>query len=284
MAANHVLVTGASTGIGEACALHLDRLGWRVFAGVRKDADGTRLQEQAGARGRLTPILLDVTDEAQVNDALAAIGDAVGSDGLAGLVNNAGVARGGPLEFLPMSEWRDQLDVNVFGQIAVTKAAIPLIRKATGRIVFIGSIAGRVAAPMIGPYAASKHAIEAIGAALREELLPWDLKVIVVEPGIIKTPIWAKGRSKAEELEASLGDDARRLYRGQMDNVRTSIEKNDKKGVPASKVAEAVEHALTSPRPKLRYLVGTDAKVAGNLARIVPDRAWAGLSRKLLEL
>ena len=284
MAANHVLVTGASTGIGEACALHLDRLGWRVFAGVRKVADGERLQERSGSGGRLTPVQLDVTDEAQVAEALATIGEQVGSDGLAGLVNNAGVARGGPLEFLPMSEWRDQLDVNVFGQIAVTKAAIPLVRKATGRIVFIGSIAGRVAAPMIGPYAASKHAIEAIAASLREELLPWDLKVIVVEPGVIKTPIWAKGRSKADALEAELGDDARRLYRDHMETVRASIDKNDKKGVPAAKVAEAVEHALTSPKPKLRYLVGTDAKVAGNLVRVVPDRAWARLSRRLLAL
>jgi NAD(P)-dependent dehydrogenase (short-subunit alcohol dehydrogenase family) len=282
MAANHVLVTGASTGIGEACSLHLDRLGWHVFAGVRKTSDGERLQEQAGER--LTPVQLDVTDEAQVTEALGSIGDAVGSDGLAGLVNNAGVARGGPLEFLPMSEWRDQLDVNVFGQIAVTKAAIHLVRKATGRIVFIGSIAGRVAAPMIGPYAASKHAIEAIGAALRDELLPWDLKVIVVEPGVIKTPIWAKGRSTADALEAALGEDARRLYRDHMETVRASIEKNDRKGVPASKVAEAVAHALSSRNPKLRYLVGSDARVAGNLARVVPDRAWARLSRKLLEL
>ena len=284
MAANHVLVTGASSGIGEACALHLDRLGWRVFAGVRKTADGERLQEQAGSRGRLTPVRLDVTDEAQVEEALASIGEQVGSDGLAGLVNNAGVAQGGPLEFLPLSTWREQLDVNVFGQIAVTKAALPLLRKATGRIVFIGSIAGRVAAPMIGPYAASKHAIEAIGASLREELLPWGLEVSVVEPGVIQTPIWSKGRATADAVEAELGDDARRLYHDHIQTARASIEKNDKKGVPATKVAEAVEHALTSPRPKLRYLVGTDAKVAGNLVRVVPDRAWARLSRRLLAL
>ena len=282
MAANNVLVTGASTGIGEACALHLDRLGWRVFAGIRKEADGDRLRAQA--TDRLVAVQLDVTDEGQVGAAFSVIADAVGDDGLAGLVNNAGVARGGPLELLPLSEWRDQLDVNVFGQVAVTKAAIPLLREATGRIVFIGSIAGRVAAPMIGPYAASKHAIEAIGASLREELRPWDIKVAVVEPGIIKTPIWSKGRAKADELEATLGDEAQRLYKDQIEKTRASIERNDTKGIPATKVAEAVAHALTSPRPKLRYLVGPDALVAGNLVRLTPDRAWARLSRKLLEL
>jgi NAD(P)-dependent dehydrogenase (short-subunit alcohol dehydrogenase family) len=282
MASNNVLVTGASTGIGEACALHLDRLGWRVFAGVRKEADGERLRAQA--TGRLTPVLLDVTDEGGVNAALASIDEQVGDEGLAGLVNNAGVARGGPIEFLPLAEWRDQLEVNVFGQIAVTKAALPSIRQAHGRIVFIGSISGRVAAPLVGPYSASKHAIEAIGATLREELLPWDIKVAVVEPGVIKSPIWSKARETAATLEAKLGDDAARLYKDQMESIKASIEKNDKKGVDASKVAKAVEHALTSPRPRLRYLVGPDAKVAGNLARIVPDRPWATLARKLLAL
>jgi NAD(P)-dependent dehydrogenase (short-subunit alcohol dehydrogenase family) len=174
--------------------------------------------------------------------------------------------------------------VNVFGQLAVTKAALPLVRLTKGRIVFIGSISGRVAAPLVAPYTASKHAIEAIGASLREELLPWGIEVAVVEPGVIRTPIWSKGRAKALELEQELGDDAARLYKDQMEVVKASIEKNDRRGVDASKVAVAVEHALTSARPKHRYLVGKDAKVAGNLVRIVPDRAWARLSRRLLAL
>jgi NAD(P)-dependent dehydrogenase (short-subunit alcohol dehydrogenase family) len=279
---NNVLVTGASTGIGEACALHLDRLGWRVFAGVRRDEDGERLRQHA--TDRLTPVLLDVTDEAEVGTALDTIADLVGDDGLAGLVNNAGVARGGPIEFLPLDEWRDQFEVNVFGQLAVTKAALPLIRMATGRIVFIGSIGGRVAAPLVGPYTASKHAIEAIGSTLREELLPWHIEVSVVEPGVIKTPIWAKGRAKATELEETLGDEANRLYKDQMEQVKASVEKNDRRGVAAGRVAVAVEHALSAARPRHRYLVGIDAKLAGNLVRIVPDRAWARLSRRLLAL
>lgn len=282
MATNNVLVTGASTGIGAACALHLDRLGWRVFAGVRKESDADALRRQA--TDRLTPVHLDVTDEPGVADALATVAEAVGGDGLAGLVNNAGVARGGPIEFLPLDEWRDQFAVNVFGQIAVTKAALPLVRRATGRIVFIGSIAGRVAAPMIGPYTASKHAIEAIGASLREELLPWNIGVAVVEPGVVKTPIWGKGAATASAVEASLGAEGNRLYGDQMAAVRKSIDKNDEGGVAPEKVAEAVEHALTSDRPRHRYLVGPDAKIAGNLVRIIPDRAWARLSRRLLAL
>jgi NAD(P)-dependent dehydrogenase (short-subunit alcohol dehydrogenase family) len=279
---NNVLVTGASTGIGEACALHLDRLGWRVFAGVRRDADGERLRRQA--TDRLTPVRLDVTDESEVATALGTIAELVGDDGLAGLVNNAGVARGGPIEFLPLDEWRGQFDVNVFGQLAVTKAALPLIRLTKGRIVFIGSIAGRVAGAMVGPYAASKHAIEAIGVSLREELLPWGIEVAVVEPGVIKSEIWSKARTKADELEVALGDEAARLYKDQMEDIKATIDKNDRRGVDASKVAAAVEHALTSARPKHRYLVGADAKVAGNLVRLVPDRAWARLSRRLLAL
>lgn len=282
MATNNVLVTGASTGIGEACALHLDQLGWRVFAGVRKDADGARLRDQAS--DRLTPVHLDVTDEAGVVAAMAEVDATVGDDGLGGLVNNAGVARGGPTEFLPLDEWRDQFEVNVFGQLAVTKAALPLIRRATGRIVFIGSIAGRVATPMVGPYTASKHAVEAIGAALRDELLPWGIEVAVVEPGVIKTPIWAKGKATAAAIEAALGDDANRLYKDQIEATKASIEKNDQRGIGPEKVAEAVAHALTARRPRHRYLVGPDAKVAGNLVRVIPDRAWARLSRRLMAL
>ncbi|HEX7168455.1 MAG TPA: SDR family oxidoreductase [Acidimicrobiales bacterium] len=282
MADTNVLVTGASTGIGEACALHLDRLGWRVFAGVRKQADADRLSQRASRR--LVTVSLDVTDEAEVLAAMKTIDDEVGASGLSGLVNNAGVARGGPLEFLPLSEWRDQLEVNVVGQVAVTKAALPLLRRATGRVVFIGSIAGRLATPMVGPYAASKHAIEAIAESLRHEVAPWGIRVAVVEPGVVKTPIWSKGRTRADELEQSLGEEALALYRDQVDKIRAGIEKNDTRGIDASKVAEVVEHALVSPHPRIRYLVGPDAKVAGNLARLVPDRVRDALFRRLASL
>jgi len=181
------LVSGASTGIGEACALHLDRLGWRVFAGVRRQADGERLQAQSSAR--LTPVSLDITDEAEVAAAAKAVAEALDGGGLSGLVNNAGIGLGGPVEYLPLDHWRRQLEVNVLGQLAVTQALMPLIRNATGRIVFIGSISGRVATPMLAPYSASKHALEAICESMRHELRPFGIRTVLVEPGAIKTPI-----------------------------------------------------------------------------------------------
>lgn len=190
-----VVVTGASTGIGEATALRFDRRGWQVFAGVRSQTDAERLTAQAGSR--LRTVMLDVTDEQMVGAAADTIRSAVGRGGLAGVVNNAGVALGGPVEYLPLEEWRRQLEVNVLGQIAVTKAMMPMIRQGRGRIVFIGSISGRVAAPMMGPYSASKFALEAIAETLRHELRPWGIRVVLIEPGAVKTAIWDKavGRS-----------------------------------------------------------------------------------------
>ena len=184
-----ILVTGASTGIGEACALHLDRAGHRVFAGVRRPADGERLTKRASPR--LLPVMLDVCDDSQIAEAAELIGGEVGTAGLWGLVNNAGIAIGGPVEFLALDQWRTQLEVNVIGQVAVTRAMLPLVRAATGRVVFIGSISGRLATPMMGPYCASKHAIEAIGSSLAEELRPFGMRVSVIEPGAIATPMSA---------------------------------------------------------------------------------------------
>jgi NAD(P)-dependent dehydrogenase (short-subunit alcohol dehydrogenase family) len=273
-----VLITGASTGIGEACALHLDRLGHTVFAGVRREEDGERLAGQASAR--LQPVQLDVTDVDQIKAALDTVADAVGTAGLAGLVNNAGTAMGGPVEMLPLAEWREQLEVNVIGQVAVTQAALPLVRTARGRVAFIGSVSGRISTPMMAPYCASKHAIEAIGESLREELRPWGMRVAVIEPGAIATPIWGKGRETADRLETALGPDAERLYGNGMSRVRGMIDHQERVGIPPSKVAEAVEHALFAKRPKHRYLVGTDARVGALLDRFLPDRALAVTLRR----
>jgi NAD(P)-dependent dehydrogenase (short-subunit alcohol dehydrogenase family) len=189
-----ILITGASTGIGEATALHLDGLGHRVFAGVRNEADGERLAAAARS-GRLTPVHLDVTDDAGIATALDEVGEASGGR-LDGVVNNAGVALGGPLDFLPMEDFRTQMDINVTGLLAVTQAAMPLIRGASGRVVLIGSMSGRLAVPMTGAYSASKFAVEALADTLRMELSPWGLAVSLIQPGAIKTPIWDKGREQ----------------------------------------------------------------------------------------
>ncbi|MEA3078061.1 MAG: hypothetical protein QOF60_2969 [Actinomycetota bacterium] len=273
-----VLVTGASTGIGEACALHLDRLGHRVYAGVRKEDDAERLAGQGSPR--LIPVFLDVTDQAQIDAVAKQIADD-GDGGLDGLVNNAGVARGGPLEYLPIDEWREQLEVNVIGQVAVTRTVLPLIRAAKGRIVFIGSIGGKVATMMMGPYNASKFAIEGIGDSLRQELQPWGIGVSVVEPGAIKTPIWAKGRETADRLERDLPEAARTLYAGHMAGIRKGIEMQDRQGIGPEKVAAVVEQALFSAKPKARYPVGKDAKVMSAMVRLLPDRAREAIVRKV---
>ncbi|PYR57414.1 MAG: short-chain dehydrogenase/reductase, partial [Acidobacteria bacterium] len=168
-----VLITGSSTGIGEACARRLDAAGWRVFAGVRREEDGQRLR--AGMSSRLTPVLLEVTDAASMARAARTIGVEGADAGLDGLVNNAGIAVAGPLEYLPIADFRRQLEVNVVGPLAVTQALLPAIRARRGRIVLMGSIAGRMTVPFLGPYSASKFALEAMADALRVELQPWDI-------------------------------------------------------------------------------------------------------------
>ncbi len=274
-----VLVTGASTGIGEACALRLARNGWHVFAGVRREEDGTRLEETAPT-GTLTAVTLDVTDAQQIEAAAKLVAER-SEDGLSGLVNNAGVGRGGPIEYLPMDEWREQLEVNVIGQLAVTQAMLPLIRRATGRIVFMGSIAGRIAGQFLGPYAASKHALEAIAESLRHELRPWNLRVILVEPGAIKTPIWDKAHATADELEANLPPEAIERYSAAIETARAGFVQQQTNGIEADRVAQVVERALTAPNPRSRYLVGPDALVAGGLSRILPDRLKDSLVRRM---
>lgn len=264
-----VLVTGASTGIGEACARHLDRLGHTVFAGVRREADGERLR--AGGSDRLVTVLLDVTDEAQVAAAARRVDEGLGRMRLAGIVNNAGVAVGGPIEYLDLEWWRTQLEVNVVGQVAVTRAFLPLIRRGTGRIVFMGSNSGRIATPMMGPYCASKHAIEAVGESLRHELFDWGIAVSVIEPGAVRTAIWDKGRALADRLETELPEEATTRYRRWIDLIRRGIDASDRGGVEPEVVARAVEHALFSARPRARYPVGSDAKVSALASRLLPD-------------
>src|SRR5215470_11668090 len=271
-----VLVTGASTGIGEACALRLDRLGHRVYAGVRSEEHGQSLRQRGS--DRMVPVFLDVTYQAQIDAVAEQIADDGGS--LDGVVNNAGIAKGGPLEYLPLETWREQLEVNVLGPVAVTKAVLPFIRAARGRIVFIGSISGKVATMLTGPYNASKFAIEAIGESLRSELRPWGISVSVVEPGAVKTPIWEKGRQQADRLEQALPEDARNKYAKHVAAIRRGIEMQDRQGASPDKVAAAVEHALFSPRPKTRYLVGRDARVQSLLVRWLPDRPREAIIRR----
>jgi NAD(P)-dependent dehydrogenase (short-subunit alcohol dehydrogenase family) len=277
MASRAVLVTGASTGIGEATVQRLDRAGFAVYAGVRSEEDGERL---AGASSdRLTPVLLDVTDRQQIDAVVKRIAAEVGS--LAGVVNNAGIAMGGPLEYLPLDEWRFQFEVNVFGLVAVTQAAMPLIRSGGGRIVLVGSVSGRIGTQLMGPYDSSKHAVEGLAESLRQELKPWNIKVVVIEPGAIATAIWGKGRDTADRLSDLMPEEAQARYGDHIEGIRKGIEDQEKSGISPDVVAQAIEHALTSDRPRHRYLVGTDAKMAGVIARFMPDKVKEVLIRKL---
>jgi NAD(P)-dependent dehydrogenase (short-subunit alcohol dehydrogenase family) len=196
-------------------------------------------------------------------------------------VNNAGIAVSGPLEFIPLSEIRRQFEVNLFGQIAVTQALLPLLRRGKGgRIVNMSSISGRITAPLLGPYSMSKFALEAFSDALRRELEPFGILVSVVEPGAIKTPIWGKGVDSSRERIAGMPEKALELYGSRIDGLRQRAQEMGDKGAPTEEVAKAVHHALASPRPRTRYLVGRDAKITARLAWLLSDRALDGLMKR----
>lgn len=274
------LVTGASTGIGRATALRLDASGWRVFAGVRDPADGESLR-QAGSE-RLTPINVDVTDPEQIAAAAARV-DEESESGLHGLVNNAGVAIPGPLETIPLEDFRRQLEVNLVAYVAVTQALLHSIRKAEGRIVFVSSIGGRIAFPFGGPYHASKFGTEAIGDVFRQELRPWGLRVAIVEPGSIDTPIWERGQREATEIEAK-SPKTDLLYGAAIEKFRKVIQDTAERGIPPEKVAKAIAHALESSHPRTRYLVGLDAKVQARLKPLIPTPLFDRIVARALGL
>lgn len=266
-----VLITGASTGIGRATALHLDRAGWRVFAGVRKDQDADALCE-AGSE-RLAPLTLDVTDADRIAAAAGRIEAEVGEAGLDGLVNNAGIGVMGPLETVPLDDFRRQIEVNLTGQVAVTQAMLPLVRRAVGRIVFVSSAGGRMALPFGGPYHAAKFGLEGVADSLRQELRPWGIEVAVIEPGSIDTPIWERSIRSFEEMSARAPSAQEELYGKRLANLQKGAMKTAARGIPPEKAAAAIADALTARRPRTRRRVGLDAQGQVLLRRLLPDRA-----------
>lgn len=277
-----VLVTGASSGIGRATALALDSLGFEVFAGVRKDSDAESLRAEGS--DRLEPLMLDVADEASVGAAASAVEERTGERGLAGLVNNAGVAIGAPVEMIELDELRRQLEVNLVGQVAVTKALIPLLRRARGRIVFISSVGGRLSLPFMSPYHASKWGIEALADSLRIELRPWGIEVVVIEPGSIKTAMWGKGQSQADDVLGRMDAEGRALYGAKIAAMQAAAQEEEAKGIAPERVAEVVADSLTARRPRTRYLVGRDAKLNARVRRLVPDRVFDRLLERQMGL
>ena len=257
--ARSVLVTGASRGIGRATAERLVEKGWTVYAGVRSEA---------AAPSGTTPVVLDLreVDPVSLRAALPERLDA--------LVNNAGIVVGGPIEGLALDDLRDQLEVNVVGQVAVAQAVLPLLRETKGRIVLISSVSGRSMSPMTGAYAASKYALEAIGDALRIELRPWDVKVVLVEPGAIDTDLWQKAPETLEETTASLDPEMARLYAGHVEGVRKTVRTMQKSAAPVATVVDAIEKALTARRPRARYMPGVPAKAQTWMQATLPTPVW----------
>jgi NAD(P)-dependent dehydrogenase (short-subunit alcohol dehydrogenase family) len=275
MATGPVLVTGASTGIGEATVLHLKTLGFDAIGAVRKDEDAERLE----GRGIRT-IRLDVTDAGQI----AAARDELGDAPLVGLVNNAGIAVAAPIEFLPVDRFRQQLEVNVVGQLAVTQAFLPALRRARGRIVNVSSIGGRVGLPLVSAYNASKFGLEGMSDSLRREVRDHGVDVILIEPGGVKTPIWQKSRGSAEEMLADAPPEAEQLYGTLITAVRANTERIERdSGIEPREVAEVIGTALTADRPKARYLVGKDAKLRARMAAVLPDRVMDRLILRALK-
>jgi NAD(P)-dependent dehydrogenase (short-subunit alcohol dehydrogenase family) len=266
------LVTGASTGIGRACVAALVPIGGRVWASVRTDADEESLTAEFGSAVRVTR--LDVTDAASIEAAGAAV-RAAGP--LHGLVNNAGVALPGPLEHIPIATFRRQLEVNLVGQLAVTQAMLPALREARAgsggrasraRILMIGSIGGRVAGPMLGAYHAAKFGLVGLTDSLRAELAPSGIEVVLIEPGAIATPIWGRGAAAGDELLAQLSPGAIQRYEAQIEQAQSSAARSAVTGLPPDRVAQVVMTALTTERPRPRYLVGRDAQIAAVVARL----------------
>ncbi|MCH2043177.1 MAG: SDR family oxidoreductase [Saprospiraceae bacterium] len=278
-----ILITGTSTGIGLACAQVFTKAGYRVFGSIRKEEDAQRVSKELGKN--FIPLLFDVTNLEQIRAAVLKVQEILGENkGLDGLINNAGIAVGGPLQLLPMEDFRWQFDVNVFGLLQVTQAFLPLLgaqKKCPfppGKIINMTSVAGKIAAPFMGAYAASKHAVEAISHSLRRELMLYGVDVIILGPGAVKTPIWDKGTgvmpeyAKGSDYEQALGDFSKYAYRmGQ-------------KGIDPNLVGELSLKIMETKHPKTRYPILRDKFKNWTLPRLLPDRTIDRALAKNLKL
>jgi NAD(P)-dependent dehydrogenase (short-subunit alcohol dehydrogenase family) len=275
---SHIVVSGTSSGIGRATALRLAAAGHHVYAGVRRPADAP--QPPSASPGQLTPLLLDVTDPAQIQAAADTVADHTGAAGLDGLVNNAGIGVFGPLELIPIQQVRRLLEVNVTGQLAVTQAFLPLLRGTGGRIIMIGSIGARFTPPFVGALGASKSALATMTEALRQELAPWDVRVVLIEPATIRTEAVDKLNDDAGSLLDQATPSGRALYQDAFWRLVTTFAAQHEQGSPPEVVAEAVARALTRPAPRAHYLVGKHARRMAILAAALPTPVLDRLRRR----
>jgi NAD(P)-dependent dehydrogenase (short-subunit alcohol dehydrogenase family) len=278
MSEHAVLISGASSGIGAATAQRLAHDGFVVFAGTRTEADAKRTGE---LHDRIRPVPLDVANEGSI----AAAADTIAASGLPlfATINNAGIALGGPLEYLPIGDLRNQFEVNVFGALALTQAMLPMLRTTRGRVIMIGSIAGRLAAPFLGPYSASKAALASLTDALRMELAPSGIRVSLFEFAAVKTPIWSKGQALKDELVQRLPREALDRYAPVIDAIGRQLAHEERVGIKPAIVADAIAGALASSSPRERYLVGSQARMQAVIA-LLPSSTKDRLIRSAMKL
>jgi NAD(P)-dependent dehydrogenase (short-subunit alcohol dehydrogenase family) len=267
-----VLITGASTGIGHSTATRLAEAGWRVFAGVR-DTAGARLEG-------VEVVELDVTSADSIASALAHVGERTGGR-LDALVNNAGIPVAGAVETVPVEDFRELIETNLIGSFAVTKAFLPLVRHARGRIVFVGSLGGRVAFPYASAYHASKFGIEGLAESLRSEMRPLGVSVSVIEPATMATEIWGKGREQLSAVRASLTAEQREVYGEALEGFDRTLASADDDGEDPSEVAETIEKALTASSPHDRYLVGRGARAVTLLEPLLPSAVFDRVKKRV---
>jgi NAD(P)-dependent dehydrogenase (short-subunit alcohol dehydrogenase family) len=267
----NVLVTGASSGIGAATARSLAENGCGVFAGVRTEGDARRIQTSLSP-SVVEPLVFDVTDPESIRRAADGLRDSTAL--LDGLVNNAGIAVPGPLEALDPADLRHQLEVNVVGQLAVTQAFLPALRAAVGRVVFVGSIAGKAAVPYAGAYNASKYALEGLADALRQELSEAGVAVSLIEPGVVDTPIWHKALDRLRNLAPTLEGPVLADHRDGLADFEHRLEQAPERGLEPEKVADVILEALTTERPDSRYPVGAGARLLARVKPLIPDRVY----------
>jgi NAD(P)-dependent dehydrogenase (short-subunit alcohol dehydrogenase family) len=269
-----VLVTGAGRGIGKSIVGHLASRGWDVVAGVRSERDAGVVA--ALSPQRISSVILDVTDAGHIAKLEASL-----PERLDAVVNNAGIVVSGPMETVSPDDWREQLEINVIGQLAVTQAVLPRLRKSRGRVVFISSVNGQLSMPLVGAYCASKFALEAAADALRMELRPWHVGVVIVEPAQTDTDMWHTAGDMVDQVEVKLTAEQRDLYARQIAGFKKRIPLSQKLAVPAEKVSAVVEQALTARRPRARYVVGVGPKLQVALMTNLPTRVRDLALRKI---
>jgi NAD(P)-dependent dehydrogenase (short-subunit alcohol dehydrogenase family) len=272
-----IVVTGASTGMGAATARELARRGFHVLAGVRREIDADALRGEG-----IEPQILDITVESDV----AAIADRVAADPLGrplrALINNAGIAVNAPVEALPIAEWRRQFEVNLFGHVAMIQALMPSLLRSSGTVVNISSVGGKVALPTYPAYAGTKFALEALSDSMRREVNALGVKVVVVEPGAVKTEMAQRGVATADRLKAGMTADQLERYGDLIDAMSNLARSFDTDGVPAERAANVIANAATAPRPRTRYTIGRDAAILLRLSRVVSDRFLDRVVRLIL--